>query len=84
MVINSKEENNYISGKIGDPHWIGFSDISVEGEWRSVHGDKLTKSSYRNWEIGEPNNIGGNVTIYLEEKKLITVRKRKSRSFLSL
>ena len=61
MVIESEEENDYITSKISAHHWIGLSDISVEKEWRSVHGVKLTSSSYKNWAFGEPNNLWGNI-----------------------
>ncbi len=55
--INSQEENDYVYqlltgiGKV----WIGLNDVAEEGEFVWVSGDT---SVYRNWDTGEPNNIG--------------------------
>lgn len=35
---------------------IGISDQFEEGEWMTVLGEPLEKTSYVNWIKGEPNN----------------------------
>ena len=58
-VINGEDENDYIAAKTGGYSWIGFSDKSEEGTFRSVHGDTM---SWKNWWTGEPNDAGGKLT----------------------
>ena len=35
--------------------WIGLSDHEEEGHWEWADG---TRSDFRNWAVGEPNNKG--------------------------
>ena len=61
--INSREEQEFLyenfivndnSGDIGK--WIGFTDKDQEGNWVWTDGSTTT---YKNWNIGEPNNSRG-------------------------
>uniref|UniRef100_UPI00398F886B hepatic lectin-like n=1 Tax=Pristiophorus japonicus TaxID=55135 RepID=UPI00398F886B len=56
IVIDTKEEQNFMSGNImNQRHWIGLSDLSVEGQWHWVDGtDNEATGTY--WAPGEPNN----------------------------
>uniref|UniRef100_UPI00398E8E19 hepatic lectin-like n=1 Tax=Pristiophorus japonicus TaxID=55135 RepID=UPI00398E8E19 len=60
IVIDTKEEQNFMSGNImNQHHWIGLSDLSVEGQWHWVDGtDNEATGTF--WAPGEPNNDGKN------------------------
>jgi hypothetical protein len=52
VTITSAAENNFVFNT-WPSGWIGFTDESVEGQWRWVTGESVT---YTNWNGGEPNN----------------------------
>ena len=54
VTITSAAENNFVFNT-WPSGWIGFTDESVEGQWRWVTGESVT---YTNWNGGEPNNAG--------------------------
>jgi|GEM_PF-5265827 len=54
--INDAAENSFVSGLDGGLLWIGFTDMTTEGTFEWINGDAVT---YTNWDIGEPNDIGG-------------------------
>jgi hypothetical protein len=52
VTITSAAENNFVFST-WPSGWIGFTDETVEGQWRWVTGEAVT---YTNWNFGEPNN----------------------------
>jgi len=61
--ISSEQENNFIQNSFDttiwnlNSVWIGLTDEIEEDNWQWVNGEELI---YTNWNIGEPNNAGGN------------------------
>ena len=72
--ITSQTENDYVDGlAAGSQIWIGATDNVVEGEWRWDQGveaglqfwqggvaGNAVNNMYENWNVGEPNDSGGN------------------------
>jgi len=58
VTINDREEELWLRDQFGahEYFWIGFNDISVEGNWEWVSGEPVT---YANWWEGEPNDQSG-------------------------
>ena len=57
-VINDQSENEYVSSKLmGQTAWIGGTDENTEGLFEWVNREGFI---YRNWLIGQPNNMNGN------------------------
>uniref|UniRef100_A0A4W5LQS3 C-type lectin domain-containing protein n=1 Tax=Hucho hucho TaxID=62062 RepID=A0A4W5LQS3_9TELE len=56
VIINSKEEQEFIHGFQKMRYWIGLSDIEMESTMTWVDGTPLT---IKFWMIGEPNNMNG-------------------------
>ena len=55
--IASDAENACVKTAAGTNRvWLGGNDIDVEGTWIWITGEPF---SYTNWNIGEPNNSGG-------------------------
>ena len=57
-VVSSQLQQTVLSSVLGNCQrtWIGLSDHEEEGHW--VWADGYTRSSFRNWDAGEPNNKG--------------------------
>ncbi|XP_057188067.1 CD209 antigen-like protein A isoform X2 [Triplophysa rosa] len=55
IIINTEEEQKYISSIVKERVWIGLSDIENEGNMIWVDNTPLTKGF---WHLGEPNDVG--------------------------
>ncbi|XP_030614163.1 CD209 antigen-like protein E [Archocentrus centrarchus] len=66
VVIESPEEQTFVSTITSEPTWIGLNDKEQEGAWKWVDGTRLTWS---NWAQGEPNNAGEEDCGHLESKE---------------
>uniref|UniRef100_A0A3B3HYY4 C-type lectin domain-containing protein n=1 Tax=Oryzias latipes TaxID=8090 RepID=A0A3B3HYY4_ORYLA len=55
VVINTKEENEFISKLNKQKFWIGLSDRDLEGTWKWVDGSSLDLF----WASGQPDNHKG-------------------------
>ncbi|XP_048343348.1 C-type lectin domain family 17, member A-like [Sphaerodactylus townsendi] len=66
IVIDSKQEQDFVVSKMTLPVWIGLSDEVEEGQWRWADGSPLGQSF---WKPGEPNNFdtGEDCAILLKE-----------------
>ncbi|XP_065130561.1 C-type lectin domain family 4 member E-like [Paramisgurnus dabryanus] len=53
VIINTEEEQRYISSIAKDRVWIGLSDIAEEGKMKWVDNTPLNKGF---WYQGEPND----------------------------
>ncbi|XP_070971200.1 C-type lectin domain family 4 member M-like isoform X1 [Oncorhynchus clarkii lewisi] len=58
VIINSKEEQEFLFGLNNKRAWIGLSDSVTEGTWKWVDGTPLTTPSY--WYSQQPDNGGDN------------------------
>ena len=57
-VQSEAEDTLLVTAAAGNTVWIGGTDAASEGTWAwSPSGTPL---SYTNWNVGEPNNVGGN------------------------
>lgn len=62
VTINDAAENDWVRttfGPLGGPQvglWLGFTDMTEEGDFRWVSGEPVTFTS---WASGEPNDSGG-------------------------
>lgn len=61
--IRNEAENSWVYanfsefGGVARGLWIGLNDAASEGNFVWVSGEAV---SYRNWDVSEPNNFGGN------------------------
>uniref|UniRef100_A0A8C5S9D0 C-type lectin domain-containing protein n=1 Tax=Laticauda laticaudata TaxID=8630 RepID=A0A8C5S9D0_LATLA len=57
VIINSKQEQDFVIQTLKNSIWLGLSDTEKEGTWHWVDGSPLKE---RSWRKGEPNNGGNN------------------------
>ncbi|XP_026551936.1 CD209 antigen-like protein E [Pseudonaja textilis] len=68
VIINSKQEQDFVIQTLKHSIWLGLSDTEKEGTWHWVDGSPLKE---RSWKEGEPNNGGNNedcAVLYKEGK----------------
>ncbi|XP_034003344.1 CD209 antigen-like protein E [Trematomus bernacchii] len=56
VIVDSEEEQEFITSMIKEDTWIGLSDREEGGTWKWVDGSPLTLTF---WIEGEPDNGGG-------------------------
>ncbi|XP_043073178.1 C-type lectin domain family 4 member E-like [Puntigrus tetrazona] len=60
VMINSKEEQDFVTSNVKETHWIGLNDLDTEGHWVWVNSQPLNNSLQfwmkRKNEISEPDN----------------------------
>ncbi|XP_022596303.1 CD209 antigen-like protein D [Seriola dumerili] len=56
VIIDSPEEQTFLSGFISTFTWIGLSDREEEGVWKWVDGTPLNLTY---WAVKQPDNGGG-------------------------
>ncbi|KAK2887590.1 hypothetical protein Q8A67_015818 [Cirrhinus molitorella] len=60
VIINSKAEQDFVTSKVKETHWIGLNDLDTEGHWVWVNNQPLNNSLVfwmkRKDEISEPDN----------------------------
>ncbi|XP_064204813.1 integrin alpha-X-like isoform X12 [Anguilla rostrata] len=59
VIINNQQEQNFVSSRISETHWIGLSDRDTEGQWVWVDGTPLDRSGTQYWWKTEPDNWMG-------------------------
>ncbi|XP_062979555.1 C-type lectin domain family 17, member A-like [Elgaria multicarinata webbii] len=55
VIINSKQEQDFVVKNIEHSIWLGLSDAETESHWRWVDGSQLAETF---WRQGEPNDGG--------------------------
>ena len=54
--VPSAEEDKFLTG-LTERHWLGGTEVAVEGDWVWSDGTAWT---FTDWTAGEPNNMGNN------------------------
>ncbi|KAL7829259.1 hypothetical protein AOLI_G00301440 [Acnodon oligacanthus] len=49
VLITSQAEQDFISSRVGEHHWIGLNDLETEGKWVWVNNQTLTETGVTFW-----------------------------------
>ncbi|XP_075967355.1 C-type lectin domain family 4 member E-like isoform X3 [Anarhichas minor] len=81
VIIDSLQEQKFISSIVTRHSWIGLSDRDEEGTWKWVDGTPLTEAY---WGLDEPNNGGGDPRVGEEDCVEIVVGRNAERNWNDL
>ncbi|XP_073677589.1 lectin BRA-3-like [Garra rufa] len=59
VTITNQTEQDFVTSKVKETHWIGLNDLDTEGHWLWVNNQPLNSLEFwmkRNDEISEPDN----------------------------
>ncbi|KAI4896067.1 hypothetical protein NFI96_034418, partial [Prochilodus magdalenae] len=61
VIITSRDEQDFLSSRVRETHWIGLNDLETEGKWMWVNNQTLTETGVKFWyerddEPHEPDN----------------------------
>ncbi|KAL6457596.1 hypothetical protein MHYP_G00345590 [Metynnis hypsauchen] len=49
VIITSQAEQDFVSSRVGEHHWIGLNDLETEGKWVWVNNQTMTETGVTFW-----------------------------------